>query len=251
MTGRIAWITGGSDGIGRALAIRMLQKGDWQVAVSARSEDRLKALSDAHPGIVSFPLDVTQPAEVVRVVDAIEDAQGLPDRVILNAGIYEPMQAGDVREEDYAVHMQVNYLGVTNCLAAVLPRMLARKRGQIVIMGSVAGYRGLPNALPYGPTKAALVNLAESLRAELQGTGVDIRLVSPGFVATRLTQKNRFPMPAMVTADEAADAILRGLERTSFEIAFPKRFVAWLKLLRCLPYAWYYRIARRMQRHER
>ena len=136
-------------------------------------------------------------------------------------------------------------MGVVNCLVAVLPRMLARGHGQLVIMGSVAGYRGLPQAAAYGPTKAALISLAETLRLELHGTGVDVRLVNPGFVATRLTDKNRFSMPAIRTPEQAAAAIISGLQGGGFEVVFPWRFAFWLKLARLQPYRLYFLLAGR------
>ena len=240
-----AWVTGASHGIGRALAEQLADSGT-RVAVSARSEKALLDLHDSQPRIVPCPLDVTDEAAVVAVLDTIEKDIGLPDLAILNAGIYEPGYAAAVTAGDYRRHMEVNYLGVTNCLAALLSRMLARGAGQIAIVGSVAGYRGLPQAAAYGPTKAALNNLAETLRLEVQGSGVDIRLVSPGFVATRLTDKNPFAMPAIMTPVAASDTIIRGLEGKRFEIAFPRRFVAWLKFARILPWGLYGRLVRRV-----
>ena len=242
---KTAWITGASHGIGRALA-EQLADGGVTVAVSARGETVLQGLHEAQPGIVPFPLDVTDEAAVAATLEAIEHRNGLPDLAILNAGIYEPRDAGAVTAEDYRRHMEVNYLGVTNCLAVLLPRMLARGTGQIAIVGSVAGYRGLPQAAAYGPTKAALNNLAETLRLELQDSGVDIRLVSPGFVATRLTDKNSFAMPAIMTPAAASAAIIKGLQAKRFEIAFPRRFVAWLKFARILPWGLYGSLVRRI-----
>ena len=137
-------------------------------------------------------------------------------------------------------------MGVVNCITAILPRLLARGSGQLVIMGSVAGYRGLPKAAAYGPTKAALISLAETLRLELKDTGVSVHLVNPGFVATRLTDRNDFTMPAIRTPAQAAAAILRALQGNGFEVVFPWRFVFWLKLARLLPYSIYFRLAGRL-----
>jgi short-subunit dehydrogenase len=142
--------------------------------------------------------------------------------------------------------MEVNYLGVVNGIAAVLPGMVARRSGQIVINASVAGYRGLPLAGAYGASKAALISLAESLRIELEGHGVDIKVINPGFVKTPLTSQNPFKMPALLTPAEAAEAIHRGIGREGFEITFPKRFTYFLKLLRSLPYALYFPLIRRV-----
>ena len=243
---RTAWITGASHGIGRALAMQLAAGNTTSVAASARSEAQLHGMQQANPRVEPFVLDVTEARAAESVLEAIEARLGLPDLVVLNAGTYEPVAAATASVAQYREHMEVNYMGVINCLAAALPRMLARGRGQLVIMGSVAGYRGLPQAAAYGPTKAALISLAETLRLELQGTGVDVRLVSPGFVATRLTDKNRFSMPALRTPEQAAAAILRGLQGRGFEVVFPWRFAFWLKLARLLPYRLYFRLAGRL-----
>ena len=246
---RTAWVTGASHGIGRELA-GMLAEDVEQVAISARSSDILESMHAGHAHLLPFPLDVSSEIAVANCVAAIERQHGLLDRVILNAGIYEPAAMIDTDAASFRRHMAVNYLGVTNCIAEVLPRMLSRGTGQIVIVASVAGYRGLPQAGAYGPTKAALINLAETLRLECAGTGVDIRLVNPGFVDTRLTAKNTFNMPSIQSPAAAARRILDGLEGSSFEIAFPRRFVFWMKLARLLPWGIYSRIARKVTRHE-
>ena len=216
-----------------------------RVAVSSRTQDDLASMQEKQQHIVPVMLDVTDESATTAAVDEIIGQMELPDLVILNAGIYEPNAAASVTAEAYRKHIEVNYTGVTNCVAAVLPRMLERGYGQLAIVASVAGYRGLPQSAAYGPTKAALINLAETLRLELQGSGVDIRLVNPGFVSTRLTDKNEFKMPAVMSPGIAAAKIIRGLQGKRFEIVFPWRFIIWLKLLRVLPWGVYCLVVRR------
>ena len=242
-----AWITGGSAGIGRALALRLASEG-CRVAVSARSKNALDALHGENSLVEAHPLDVTEPEAVAVAVAAIEERQGALGLVILNAGTYEPLAGGLGDPALFRKHMEVNYLGVVNAVQAVLPRMIERGRGTLALMGSLSGYRGLPRAACYGPTKAAVINLAETLRAEHHGSGVDIRVVNPGFVATRLTEKNDFPMPQLMSPEEAAAAILEGLRGSGFEIAFPTRFARLMKLARLLPYRLYFPLAHRMLR---
>jgi len=244
--GRVVWVTGASSGIGEALSLGLARSG-WTVAASARRADRLAAIAgrpEAAGRIHPFAVDVTDEASVRAVAVAIEERLGPIEAAVLNAGDYTPMPA---RELDTALCrrlMEVNYLGVVNGIAAVLGRQLGRRSGRILINASVAGYRGLPRAAPYGASKAAIINLAESLRAELQGSGVTIRVINPGFVRTPLTAKNDFAMPALIDAQSAAERILRDFDGDGFEITFPKRFTYLMKLLRCLPYRWYFRLLR-------
>jgi len=240
-----AWVTGASQGIGRALA-RELARSTAAVAISSRDARTLAELEADQPRLAAFPLDVTDTVDTAATVDAIEAAQGPIDLAILSAGTYQPLPGGIDDPALFRRHMEVNYMGVVNALMTLLPRMQQRGGGQIAIMGSVAGYRGLPKAAAYGPTKAALISLAETLRVELDGSGVDIRLINPGFVATRLTAKNDFDMPAIMTPEQAAKHIVHGLNGSAFEIAFPRRFVAWLKFGRLLPYRLWFPLARRM-----
>ena len=237
-TPKSVWITGASQGIGRALALEFAGRGA-RVAISARGAEALTDLARLHAGLHPEPLDVTDAQAVAEAVARIERNQGPLDLAVLNAGIYQPVPGGLATPEVFAEHMAVNYQGVVNGLCAVLPRMRERGRGQVAIVASVAGYRGLPQAAAYGPTKAALINLAETLRLELRGSGVDLRLVNPGFVATRLTAQNRFVMPSILTPEDAAGRILAGLAGGRFEIAFPFGFVTWMRLLRLLPYRLY------------
>ncbi len=242
----VAWVTGASSGIGEALAIALARAG-WTVAASARRADRLAALA-GHPEaagrIHAVPVDVRDEAAVQAAVARIETELGPVEAAVFNAGDYSPMSA---RAFDTALcrHlMEVNYLGVVHGIGAVLPQQLARGQGRLLVNASVAGYRGLPRAAPYGASKAALINLAESLRAELQGSGVTVRVINPGFVRTPLTDQNDFAMPALLAPEVAAAAIVRAFDGDSFEITFPRRFTFLMKLLRCLPYRWYFPLLR-------
>jgi NAD(P)-dependent dehydrogenase (short-subunit alcohol dehydrogenase family) len=215
------------------------------VAVSARGVEPLEELHREQASILPAPLDVTDPDAVASAIDRIERVQGPLDLAVLNAGIYEPLPGGLADPEVYREHMAVNYQGVVNGLCALVPRMKERGAGQVAIVASLAGYRGLPQAAAYGPTKAALINLAETLRLELRGSGVDLRLVNPGFITTRLTDKNAFSMPSIMTPEEAARYIIAGLDGRGFEIAFPLGFTLWMKLVRLLPYRIYFPLVAR------
>lgn len=242
-----AWITGASHGIGRELSRQLAREG-VSVACSARSTDALNDLHKENEKIFPLPLDVTEEDALAYALERIERRQGALDLAVFNAGVYQPAPGGLADASVFRRHMEVNYLGVVNGVLAVASGMLERGKGQIVIIASVAGYRGLPKAAAYGPSKAALINLAETLRLELQGSGVDIRLVNPGFVATRLTDQNDFHMPSLLTPEDAATRIIQGLQGSRFEIAFPFVFTHWLKLLRLLPYRWYFPLVKRLTR---
>jgi NAD(P)-dependent dehydrogenase (short-subunit alcohol dehydrogenase family) len=242
-----AWVTGASSGIGAALARRLARDGA-EVVASARRADRLAALAAVDPRIVPWPLDVTDHPAVRAAVDRIEAERGPIDVAVLNAGTHRPVSAAGFTAEGLRALLELNVLGTAACLEAVMPRMIARGRGRIAVVASVAGYRGLPTSAYYGATKAALINLTESLKFDLDRAGVAIQLVDPGFVRTPLTDRNDFPMPFLVGAELAADRIARGLRSGRFEIAFPRPFVAFLKLLRILPYTLYFPLVARATR---
>ncbi len=246
MSGRIVWITGAGSGIGRALALRLAGDGA-SVAVSARSADALAALAAAMPGrIHAFPMDVSDPAAVEAGVAAIERDLGPIDLAVLNAGTHRPMSLEDFSIETARALMEVNYMGVVHGLAALLPRLRQRGAGQVAVVASVAGYRGLPTAAAYGPTKAALINLCKSLKLDCDRAGIRLNLICPGFVATPLTARNGFPMPGLIDAEEAADRIVAGLAGDDFEISFPKGFTWKVKMARCLPYRLYFALVRKV-----
>ena len=240
-----AWVTGASTGIGRALAIALARSGTT-VAVSARSADTLAELARLQPGIVPVVLDVTEPDAVAAAHAHILNTIGPINLAVLNAGVWDPMRAAEFDAARAVRSMQVNFGGVANALQPLIPAMIARGRGHIALVASVAGYRGLPKAAAYAPSKAAVISLAEVLRLELVSRGITVSLVNPGFVETPMTAVNEFPMPYMIKAEDAAARIIRGLERGQFEIAFPWPLVAQLKLLRILPYSLYFRLVGRL-----
>jgi short-subunit dehydrogenase len=240
---RTAWITGASTGIGSALAVALAREG-VKVAASARSSDKLAELARTYPGIAPLPVDVTDPAAMALAARSIAGTLRPIDLAVLNAGIWEAMAARNFSAAKAARSMAVNYLGVVNGIEAVLPAMLERGQGHIAMVASVAGYRGAGPTAAYGPTKAAIINLAETLRNDLAARGVIVSVINPGYVATPMTSVNKFPMPYMVSAEDAARRIIRGLEKGKFEIAFPWQVVALTKLGRLLPnrlFFWYSR----------
>ena len=242
------WITGASMGIGEALALRLARDGA-EVVASARSADRLADLAKRADGrIVPWPLDITDAVAVGAAVAGIEAERGPIDVAVLNAGTHQPVSAAEFTADGLRRLIELNLFGTAACLEALMPRMIARGRGRIAVVASVAGYRGLPTSAYYGATKAALINLAESLRFDLARAGVTMQLIDPGFVKTPLTDRNEFPMPFLISAELAADRIASGLRSRRFEIAFPRRFVWMLKLLRCLPYALYFPLVGRSTR---
>ncbi len=243
---RVAWITGASTGIGRALAKRLAETG-WAVAASARSADGLGSLAAEMPGrVTAFPLDVTDADACVATVEAIEATLGPINLAVLNAGSYFPTTAEDFSVENFRKTVDLNLMGTVNCMGPLAPRMIARKGGQIALMGSQTAYVGLPTAASYGATKAALLSIAEAFKVDFDRFGVSISIINPGFVKTPLTDKNTFPMPFLVPLDRAVDAIVRGLERKRFNIGFPWQMVVLIRLLAGLPYPLKFVITRRM-----
>lgn len=241
--GRRVWVIGASYGIGAALARELINQGA-KVALSARTRDLLDAIAEATDAIVA-PLDVTDAASVRSAARIVLDEWGEIDLVMIVAGTHIEMRAHNFHLGHAKKLFDVNVNGVLNCLETALPMLLEQSHGGIAIVASVAGYRGLPKALIYGATKAALINLAESLYLDLAPRGIGVYLVNPGFVDTPLTQRNDFTMPALMPADEAARQTLAGIAAGRFEIHYPKRFTRWLRLLRTLPYPAYFAAVRR------
>lgn len=237
------WITGASTGIGRQVALLLAERGA-RVTVSARSADALADVASHSSRMTALPLDVTDRAATAAAVAAIEKDQGPIDLAILNAGIWQPMGAFGFDAGKSAQSMSVNYLGIANALERLIPLMAQRERGHIALTSSVAGYRGLPQAAAYAPSKAAVIGLAEALAPDLARKGVRLSVINPGFVDTPMTEVNRFPMPFLMTPEAAAHTIVRGLERGKFEIAFPWQMVALMKFARVLPYPFYFWFAR-------
>ncbi|SED70361.1 SDR family oxidoreductase [Rhodobacter sp. 24-YEA-8] len=243
--GKTVWIIGASEGIGAALARALSQEGA-RLILSARNQAALEFLAAGCHEAKVLPLDLATPGALADVAAGL--TPGSLDAVICTAALYDPGRVSDLDPEATARLVAVNLLGSFE-IARLAPPLL-RDGGQLVLFGSVAGYFGLPGGQPYSATKAAVNNLAETLRTEL-APRVDVRLVCPGFVATRLTAKNSFPMPAMLTAEEAAQEVIRGLKGRAFEIHFPKRFTRTIKCLRALPYALSLRLTGRLRPGDR
>ncbi|MDS9470156.1 SDR family NAD(P)-dependent oxidoreductase [Paracoccus sp. MBLB3053] len=237
------WIMGASEGIGAELARQWSGHGA-DLILSARSEDALASIAAEIGGAEVLPADVTDPASLCRAAEAIA-SRGSIDRAITLAALYEPGQVMQVDPELAARIVEVNMTGTFNFVRAAVP--LLRPGGQLVLTGSIAGYVGLPQAQIYSATKAGVTNLAETLRAEL-APQVDVRLISPGFVDTRMTRKNDFDMPGIIAANEAGRRIIKGLDARGFEIHFPRRMTFLFKLLRVLPYPLALRLTRRLVR---
>lgn len=236
------WITGASSGIGRALALELAKRG-FRVVASARSAAELDALAAASDGrITAVPLDVTDEQASLDAVAAIEAAHGPIAVAVLNAGVYLPVRALPFETAKFRKSFDVNLMGTVNGLAAVIPPMVARRKGQIWITSSVAGYGALPTSAAYGATKAGLINLAGSLALDLKLADVHIGVINPGFVDTPATAKNPFEMPFIIPVDEAARRIADGFGKPRFEITFPRRFALILKALNLLPYDTYLKL---------
>ncbi|AWG36497.1 MAG: SDR family NAD(P)-dependent oxidoreductase [Alcaligenes faecalis] len=244
--GKCAWIVGASSGIGKATAQALHAQGA-RVIISARDADALHTLADGRDGFLAVPLDVTQLDSMVAAKTMVQAyADKAPDLVLYCAGRYQPQRATHFDLLEMQRHLAVNYVGALHLLDTVLPMLLAAGRGHLALVGSVAGYRGLPMSLAYGPTKAALNNLAENLYLDLHPLGLGVSIINPGFVDTPLTAQNSFKMPALITPEEAAQHILHGWKQGQFEMNFPRRFTGWVKLMRCLPDSWYFWAVRRV-----
>ena len=245
---KVVWLTGASSGIGEALVPRLAARGA-RVAISARRADRLEALAAegrARGGDVrAFPLDVTDREATGATVRAIESAMGGIDVAILNAGSHLRAARQPFDAQQYVDTFTLNVFGPLYGIEAVLPGMLARGRGCLAGISSLAGYRAVPTAGAYGSSKAAFTHLLDALRFDLEPHGIQVVAVSPGFVRTPLTDRNRYRMPFLMPVDAAAERIVSGIERERREIHFPKPFSWTLKLLRVLPYPLYAQIIRR------
>ena len=246
--GRVVWLVGASTGIGRSTAARLAGRGATVVA-SARTAAPLQEFAAAHPGCEALALDATDRSAMKAAAAGIVERHGRIDLAVYCAGTYSPMRATAFDLDVALRHQEVNYVGALVLLDAVLPQLLTQARSgrpaHLSLVSSVAGYRGLPKSLAYGPTKAALINLAETLYLDLSPLGVGVSVVNPGFVETPLTAQNDFRMPALISSDEAATQIVRGWERGAFEIHFPKRFTQVLKALSMLSDSLYFAAIRR------
>ena len=232
------WITGASSGIGKAVAEKFASEG-WRVAVSARRKEILENMAK-NQNIFSFPLDITDQEQINNIFKNILNDFGSLDLCLFSSGTYEPKDEQKIDPEKIRNVINVNFLGVIDCVKAVEEYFKNKKSGHISIVSSIAGYRGLPNSSGYGPSKAALTNFCESIYFDFKKFGVRVSVISPGFIKTPLTEKNEFPMPFLKTVDYAADKVFKGLVKTNaFEIHFPKGLTLTLKFLRILPYKLY------------
>ena len=232
------WITGASSGIGKELALKFALNG-WSVAASARRNNLLEKLSETNKNIKPFPLDITRNEDVKETFKKILNEFKDLDVCVFNSGINAKNEE-NINIENIRTTMETNFFGTTNCLEAVLEFFKIRKKGHISIVGSTAGYRGLYSVSGYGASKAALINLTESLYLMMYKYGVKVSIINSGFVKTPLTEKNDFEMPFLVMPNEAANKIYDGITKEKkFEIIFPKIYIFLLKLMRVLPYKIY------------
>jgi len=249
----IMWITGASTGLGREVARQYAQAGNT-VCVSARGAEGLESLAaecEGMPGkIHAYPMDITDVALVAKTFAAIQADVGLPELVILNAGTNVPDSVRKFDRENYQRIMDINYMGVINCLEPVVPEFIRRRSGAVVVVASVAGYRGLPLAAAYCASKSALIALCESLQPELAVEGVSLQVVNPGFVRTPLTDKNSFDMPFLMEVEDAAASMISGLSQGRFEVTFPKRFTWLVKSTRFFPNALFLRLTRNLVKRD-
>lgn len=237
ISGRRYWLVGASEGLGRALAEALDAEGA-SLILSARTAERLESLAGELRDARALPLDVTDPESVSNAAQKLEKIDG----VIYNAGAYDPVNATDWRPDAVRQMAQVNFLGALNVLGEVLPGMVARGHGHIVLVGSLSGFRGLPGAIGYGASKAGLMHLAENLALDLRGSGITVQRVNPGFIATRLTAKNDFRMPQIMEAEEAAEHVLRAMRSGRFSTSFPAPFSWVFTLGQHLPLSLFQRI---------
>lgn len=242
LQGRQFWLIGASSGIGEALIDPLLAEGA-NVVISARNKDKLNTLAEGRQNVTPVTVDITEPA---AIREAIAEIGGVPDIVCLMAGDYTPMAEDAFDAALFEKLTNVNYLGAVRVMSEVLPAMRARGSGTVFITASLSGVVGLPGAAPYSAGKAALINLAESMQGILARDGVTLRLINPGFVKTRLTDKNTFPMPFLMAPEDAAQAIVKGIKGSRFDIRFPWQMSALIRTLSFLPYSLYLAIARRM-----
>jgi short-subunit dehydrogenase len=241
------WVVGASSGIGEALAKKLIALGA-NVAVSARRKEPLDALIASHPNAktkhIVVAMDVTDSEQVKTAHRTIRAQWPKIDLIVWLAGTYKAMRADTLDLPLIKQTVDANFTSVYNGLDAFLPDLITQKSGAIALVSSVAGFRGLPKALVYGPTKAAMINLAEVLYNDLKPYGISVFLINPGFVETPLTAQNEFKMPALISSEQAADEILKGFAKGQFEMHFPKRFTRLLKLMRLLPYRIYFALVK-------
>ena len=251
MNDKVIWITGASTGIGKALAIKFSQNG-WKVAISARREVLLNEIASENKNIFAFPFDVTDKDKCNSTFNLIKNKFDNIDLCVFSTGTWDPKKEKEIDVEQIENVMKINFFGTLNCIKSVESYFKTRGYGQISIVSSIAGYRGLPNSTGYGPSKSALNNLAECLYFDFKRHGVRVSLISPGFIKTPMTDKNDFKMPFLKSPEFAAEKIYNGLVNSkSFEIDFPKQLTITLKLLKILPIKLYFKIVERMTKYQK
>ena len=251
MNKKTIWITGGSTGIGKALAIKFANEG-WNVAISARRENLLKEISHENENIHGYPLDVTDKTKCKEVFELIKSKFQNVDICFFSTGTWNPKKEKDIDVEQIEDVFKINFFGTLNSIKAVEEYFKNKKDGIITIVSSIAGYRGLPNSTGYGPSKSALNNLAESLYFDFKRFNVRVCLVSPGFIKTPMTDKNDFKMPFLKTTEYAAEKIYDGLiNKNIFEIHFPKSLTLILKILSFLPSKIYFGLIGKMTKYQK
>jgi NAD(P)-dependent dehydrogenase (short-subunit alcohol dehydrogenase family) len=243
-----AWITGASEGLGRALALKLAGEG-WMVYASARSMPKLEALAASFSGpgkIIPLQLDVTDREANRAAVETITANGGKLALALFNAGNFFPVRAFKLNYEAFDDSLSINLTGVVNGLIPAIEAMKEQGFGQLALVSSTAGYGGLPKSAAYGASKAGLINLAASLKFDLDAMNIRIQVVTPGFVQTPLTDKNDFPMPFLLPVEKAAEAFAKGLKSNAFDITFPRRFTYMLKIANLLPYGLYFPLVARI-----
>ncbi|WP_319545605.1 SDR family NAD(P)-dependent oxidoreductase [Ruegeria conchae] len=228
--GKTYWIIGASEGLGKALAEALSRQGAHLI-LSARNASRLAEICEKLPNASAVPFDVTDLDAVCRAVVEVGAFHGL----VYNAGTYDPINTADWNTEAALAISDVNYFGALRVLGETVPDLIQKGNGDITLIGSLAGYHGLPNAISYGSSKAALISLAETMRHDLAGTGVTVRIVNPGFIKTRLTNKNSFNMPMLMTPEDAADRVVRAMSHRRFRTDFPAPFSWIIRLIDYVP----------------
>lgn len=244
---KIAWVTGASSGIGAAVTLRLVKDG-WIVAATARSEDKIEVLVHHVEAfgvgtgrVINYPGDVTDPQKMNEIVARIENDLGPIDLALLNAGVLMPDTSDSFTADHLKAQYDVNVFGTAHCLEPVLKRFKSRNSGHIAIVGSFAGYRGLPRSISYGSSKAALIYIAEALAVEARGTDIKVQIINPGFIKTPMMDSQNYSKPMLMDVDQAADDLVRGLNGGFFEIAFPWVFSLLAKFVGLLPdqaYIW-------------
>jgi len=230
LAGKTYWIIGASEGLGRELAAQLAAKG-VRLVLSARNAERLDSLVTELPDARALPLDVTDTDAVRRAVALA----GPVDGVVYNAGAYEPMRTTQWDSDAALTMIDVNFTGAVRVLGEIIPAFVQAGRGDITLIGSLAGYRGLPASIGYGASKAALISLAETMRFDLKDTGIVVRIVNPGFIKTRLTAKNDFQMPMLMSPQDAAKRVLKAMQKRRFRTDFPAPFSWLIRMVDALP----------------